>query len=90
MAFGYQVLGFGAGEGVVEPYNVRYLVIAGGAQGGRSNAHGGGGGAGGYRTATCFELTGGDDYTITIGAGSYTHPTLPTHMSAVFLLARHK
>ena len=53
MAFGYQVLGFGAGEGVVEPYNVRYLVIAGGAQGGRSNAHGGGGGVGGYRPATC-------------------------------------
>jgi len=69
MSFGYQVLGFGAGAAGAPPYNIEYLVIAGGAQGGRSDAHGGGGGAGGYRTAGCYELAGGTPYTVTVGAG---------------------
>ena len=45
--FGYNILGFGSG-GAGKPYNIRYLVIAGGGAGGKSQ--GGGAGAGGYRT----------------------------------------
>jgi len=78
MSFGYQVLGFGAGAAGAAPYNVEYLVIAGGAQGGRAQYHSGGGGAGGYRTAGCYELTSGTPYTITIGAGGtgpYPNPS---------------
>ena len=44
-----------------------YLIVAGGASGGGNL--GGGGGAGGYRAATGLSLTGGNDYTITVGAG---------------------
>jgi hypothetical protein len=78
MSFGYQVLGFGSGGAGAAPYMIEYLVIAGGAQGGRSDAHGGGGGAGGYRTAGCYELTSGCTYTATIGAGGtgpYPNPS---------------
>jgi hypothetical protein len=50
------------------PYNIEYLVIAGGGSGGGRNA-GGGGGAGGYRTASGFTLTPNTTYTVTVGAG---------------------
>jgi len=48
------------------PYNIEYLVVAGGASGGEG--HGGGGGAGGYLDSTLYvaPLTA---YTVTIGAG---------------------
>jgi len=52
-------------------YSVDYLVIAGGGGGGGSgtnNSGSGGGGAGGYLTGTAT-LTGGTNYTITVGAG---------------------
>ena len=74
-SFGYQVLGFGAGGGVVS-YDANYLIIAGGGSTGHAS---GGGGAGGYRTsfgcgpeAACttqltFEA---GCYTIDVGAGA--------------------
>ena len=65
------------------PYNISYLVIAGGGGGGDGNAGGaGGGGAGGYRTNWNSEASGGNSpceaalsvttgtvYTIKVGAG---------------------
>ena len=69
MAFGYQVLGFGSG-GVAapqDPYDIEVLCVGAGASGGYN--HAGAGGAGGYRTDATLELTGGTDYTITVGAG---------------------
>ena len=44
-----------------------YLIVGGGGSGGYNN--GGGGGAGGVITATGLSLTGGNEYTVTIGAG---------------------
>ena len=44
--------------------NIDYLVLAGGAGGGRDA--GGGGGAGGYQAATAYSLAFGS-YTITVG-----------------------
>ena len=46
--FGYQILGFGSG-GAAAPYNVQYLVVAGGGSGGTFSYGGAGGGAGGFR-----------------------------------------
>ena len=50
------------------PYNIEYLVVAGGGSGGSGNGGSGGGGAGGYiaNTATVIPLSA---YTTTIGAG---------------------
>ena len=73
-SFGYQVLGFGSGGGP-NTYNVRYLVIAGGAAG--YNYYGpGGGGAGGYRTIACksFEVEKCVTYPITVGSGGPNSP----------------
>jgi len=47
--------------------DVEYLIVAGGGSGGTN--HGGAGGAGGYLAATGLELTGGNTYTVTVGAG---------------------
>ena len=50
---------------------VTYLVVAGGGAGGHAetgNYAGGGGGAGGLRTGT-HSVTGGNSYTVTVGAG---------------------
>jgi len=81
MSFGYSVLGFGSGGGAA-PYQIEYLVIAGGARG-SANTSSGGSGAGGYRNSYASESSGGGCstetpltvspgtvYTITIGAGS--------------------
>ncbi len=50
-----------------------WLVVAGGGAGGNGNTGssyaGGGGGAGGYRTGASLSLTGGNTYTVTVGAG---------------------
>jgi len=48
-------------------HDVEYLIVAGGGSGGYGNS--GGGGAGGYKAATGLELTGGNTYTTTVGAG---------------------
>ena len=52
---------------------IEYLIVAGGggACGSGSQQHpgGGGGGGGGFLTKACYPVTGGDDLTITIGAG---------------------
>jgi hypothetical protein len=48
------------------PYSIDFLVIAGGASGGRQNA--GGGGAGGYRTST-QTVSAGTAITVTVGDG---------------------
>ena len=48
--------------------DTEYLIVAGGGAGG-GNYQGAGGGAGGYLAATGLSLTGGNAYTITIGAG---------------------
>jgi len=45
-----------------------WLIVAGGGSGGRGGP-GGGGGAGGYRAGTTLSLTGGNEYTVTVGAG---------------------
>jgi hypothetical protein len=56
---------FGFTQGRV-PYNLEFLVIAGGGGGGGNG--GSGGGAGGYRTSTQFVQL-NDTVTITVGAG---------------------
>ena len=50
------------------PYNIEYLVVAGGGSGGSGNGGSGGGGGGGYiaNTATVIPLS---TYTTTVGAG---------------------
>jgi len=48
-------------------YDVEWLVVGGGGSGGKGN--GGAGGAGGYRTGASLTLTGGNAYTVTVGAG---------------------
>jgi hypothetical protein len=50
-----------------EPYNISFLVLAGGAGGGYDT--GGGGGAGGYRELTSQPVTPLTNYTVTIGGG---------------------
>jgi hypothetical protein len=73
--------GFGETAGARAPYNIDYLVIAGGASGGGSYGAGGGG-AGGYRNSYGGESSGGGAsaetnfeceinavYTVTVGAG---------------------
>jgi len=45
-----------------------WLILAGGGGGGGGN-HGGGAGGGGYRIGTTLSLTGGNAYTVTVGAG---------------------
>jgi hypothetical protein len=50
-----------------------YLIIAGGGAGGYAN--GGGGGAGGLLTATGLSLTGGNEYTVTVGDGGASQTT---------------
>ena len=73
--FGYRVLGFGSGQAGSAPYGIEYLVVAGGGGGGScwgSSPGGGGGGAGGFLTnlgGTAIELTPGETYTQTVGAG---------------------
>ena len=68
--FGYKILGFGSGE-AGKPYNIQYLVVAGGGSGSDFGYGGGGGGAGGYRTlcSKSFEVVTGRNYTVTVGAG---------------------
>ena len=57
-----------------EPYTVEYLVLAGGASGGKSlNTANGGGGAGGHLEAS-ETFTPDASYTVTIGAGGAAHP----------------
>jgi len=51
------------------PYSIDFLVIAGGASGGRGN--GGGGGAGGFRTST-QSVSAGTVITVTVGDGGAT------------------
>ena len=53
------------------PYNIDYLVVAGGAGGGISGGSNvsGAGGAGGYRPVTAYSVTPATAYTVTIGAG---------------------
>jgi hypothetical protein len=55
----------------VYPYNIEYLVVAGGGggAGGSSSNVSGAGGAGGYKTASGFTLTSGTTYTVTVGGG---------------------
>jgi len=60
--------GEGTGNVVPPPYNVEYLVIAGGGGAG-GRGHSGGGGAGGYLKASGFSLTVGTSYTVTVGSG---------------------
>ena len=63
------------GSSINQPYDVRYLVVAGGGAGGYGvDNGGGGGGAGGYRTVACksFSVTPGTSFPITIGAGGAT------------------
>jgi ribosomal protein L35AE/L33A len=69
----YTSAGWAYLSSTIYPYNVDYLVVAGGGAGARhSGAGAGGGGAGGYKTATGFTLTPGTTYTITVGAGGTT------------------
>jgi hypothetical protein len=73
--------------GTPQPITADFLVVAGGASGGRGNVAGaGGGGAGGLRTSygassgggssneTSIGLTPGETYTITVGAGGSSAP----------------
>jgi hypothetical protein len=88
---------FGAGSGKAFgftgasgfPFNIEYLVIAGGGAGGLQA--GGGAGAGGYRlntgetsgggspVSTALEVITGDEYSITIGAGGVSYGPAPTY-----------
>jgi hypothetical protein len=53
---------------VIPPYDIQYLVVAGGGGGG-GNGHGGGGGAGGFRTGTYSTVSGGTVLSTTVGTG---------------------
>lgn len=80
---------FGLTAGGGFPFNVEYLVIAGGGAGGLQA--GGGAGAGGYRLNTgetsgggspseaALEVVTGDEYSITIGAGGVSYGPAPTY-----------
>ena len=61
-----KAFGFQGGKG---PYDVEYLVVAGGSAG--ANLSGGAGGAGGYRTST-LTVSPGESYPVVVGAGSTT------------------
>ena len=54
-----------------QTYSVDFLVVAGGGGSGasQSGSGSGGGGAGGFRTASSISFTGGQVYTVTVGAG---------------------
>jgi len=52
---------------IVPPYDIDFLVIAGGGSGG--SGRGGGGGAGGYRTSTQTGIAVGTVITVTVGDG---------------------
>ena len=60
----------GYGRGGAAKYDIDYLIVAGG--GASSLNNGGGGGAGGARYFTGTEVTGGQTFTITVGAGGTT------------------
>ena len=80
-------LGLTSGGGV--PFDVKYLVVAGGGSGGLQAA--GGAGAGGYRLNTgetsggsssseaALELVTGEEYSVVIGAGGVSAPPAPTY-----------
>ena len=80
-------LGLTSGGGV--PFDVQYLIVAGGGAGGLQAA--GGAGAGGYRLNTgetsggqssseaALELTTGEEYSIVIGAGGVSAPPAPVY-----------
>lgn len=61
--------GFGFSRGGLGPYEVTWLVVAGGSAG--ANLSGGAGGAGGYRTATLI-VNPAQTYPVVVGAGSNT------------------
>jgi hypothetical protein len=66
-------ISMGVFRGTVKVYSANFLIVAGGASGGKSannpNGEGaGGGGAGGYRTST-QNLTPGNTITVTVGGG---------------------
>ena len=71
--FGTQILGFGSGGSAAPPYDIQYLVIAGGASG-AGGYHGGGGGAGGYRYGTLSAVEVGTVLTVTVGGGGSQAP----------------
>ncbi len=80
---------FGLTAGGGFPFNVQYLVIAGGGAGGLQA--GGGAGAGGYRLNTgetsggsspsepALEVITGEEYSITIGAGGVSYGPAPSY-----------
>jgi len=83
---GWIVTDSGDQNEVVVPYNVDFLIVAGGGGGGISGGAGAGG-AGGYRASFNCEASGGGGssesaftaisgttYTITVGAGGAAHP----------------
>jgi hypothetical protein len=57
-----------------------YLIVGGGGSGGKT--HVGGGGGGGVLAATGLSLTGGNEYTVTIGAGGAAVSGTTTHGNA--------
>ena len=57
---------------------VEYLIVGGGASGGKGDAGNGGGGAGGFRTGTGLAVSAGSDYTITVGGGGASQTTQET------------
>jgi hypothetical protein len=63
------ISGINEGTDALEPLilDVEYLVVAGGAGGGRDL--GGGGGAGGFRTGTLTSLATATNFTVTVGGG---------------------
>ena len=63
--FGYQVLGFGAGDSGPKPFNAAHIFIL---AGGGAGANMGGGGAGGFRVLSSQEIP-GSPVTITVGDG---------------------
>jgi len=81
--------GFGLTSGGGVPFDVQYLVVAGGGSGGLQAA--GGAGAGGYRLNTgetsggqssseaALELITGEEYSIVIGAGGVSAPPGPSY-----------
>ena len=58
--------GYGQRKGGLQPYDIDFLLVAGGGAGGGT---GGGGGAGGFRKFTSQTVNPGETVTITVGTG---------------------
>ena len=73
--FGYQVLGFGAGDSGPKPFNAAHIFVL---AGGGSGTNMGGGGAGGFRVLSTQEIPGAPVSIVVGDGGSGTNGSAST------------